>query len=194
MTGFVARQPIVNAEEEVYGYELLYRASEEHDFMKEDPDAATNDVAFKGLLCVDPDTVTGLHPAFINFTEQSLVERLPLTLPASKITVEILEDIKGSEEMAVILRELKDNGYQIALDDFVLDHSTEMFLPFADIIKVDWQNSSTANLERIMKSRRLYDFCLLAEKLESAAEFQEAKSMGFTLFQGYYFGCPQLMK
>ncbi|SFP58568.1 EAL and HDOD domain-containing protein [Salibacterium halotolerans] len=194
MSGFVAVQPIVNADEEIYGYELLYRASEEHDFMKEDPDTATFDVVSKGLLCINPDTVTGPHPAFFNFTEQSLLERLPLSLPASKITVEILEDIKGSDEMVEVLRELKESGYQIALDDFVLDHSNEMFLPFADIIKVDWQNSSSANLERIIESRRLYDFYLLAEKLESAAEFQKAKSMGFTLFQGYYFGCPQLMK
>ncbi|MFD2706403.1 EAL and HDOD domain-containing protein [Salibacterium lacus] len=194
MTGFVARQPIVTADEEIYGYELLYRASAEHDFFKEDPDTATSDVALKSLSCIEPDTVTGRHTAFINFTENSLLERLPHTLPASKITVEILENIKGSDEMVRILNELKHSGYQIALDDFVLDSTNEVFLSFADIIKVDWQHSSAANMERILEVQRHYDFILLAEKLESAAEFKEAESIGCSLFQGYYFGCPQLME
>ncbi|MGY4690594.1 EAL and HDOD domain-containing protein [Salibacterium sp. K-3] len=193
MTCSMARQPIVTSDQAIYGYELLYRGSPGEDFLKENPDQATSSVAFQSFLDIGLDTVTDRHTAFINFTENSLLQRVPLLLPASKITVEILEDIKGSDEMIEAVRELKNKGYRIALDDFLLNSSNTKFLPYADIVKVDWRKSSTADIQRITEAWRQHDFRLLAEKVETAGEFEDAKSMGFSLFQGYYFGCPLLI-
>ncbi|MFZ4453344.1 EAL and HDOD domain-containing protein [Salibacterium aidingense] len=190
MTTSVARQPIVRANGKIFGYELLYRKTPFQNFLLDDPDQATSDVAFNSFLDVGLDIITDYNSAFINFTRNSLLQRVPLLLPAEKVIVEILEDIEGSPEMVDIVKELKEKGYRIALDDFVLSRENAALLPHADIVKVDWRQSTSADIQKIIEARRGLNFELLAEKLETPVEFKQAASMGFTLFQGYYFGRP----
>ncbi|MDQ0300783.1 EAL and modified HD-GYP domain-containing signal transduction protein [Salibacterium salarium] len=194
MTVSVARQPIVTAEKKIIGYELLYREDSCKSFRAKNPDQATSDVIFKSFLDIGLDTITDNNTAFINFTKNSLIQRVPLLLPASKMMVEILEDIEVSPEILHILQELKEKDYQIALDDFILTEKSDSFLPFADIVKIDWQDSDVTNIKNVVQASKVYSFTLLAEKLETKSEFEKAKSMGFTLFQGYYFGHPLIVK
>ncbi|RSL31659.1 EAL domain-containing protein [Salibacterium salarium] len=194
MTVSVARQPIVTVENKIIGYELLYREDSFESFRAKNPDQATSDVIFKSFLDIGLDTITDNNTAFINFTRNSLIQRVPLLLPAAKMMVEILEDIEVCPEMLHIVQELKDKGYQIALDDFILSEKNDAFLPFADIVKVDWRESNKTNIQRVVDASKVYSFQLLAEKLETKSQFEEAKAMGFTLFQGYYFGHPIVVK
>ncbi|MEG0090357.1 MAG: HDOD domain-containing protein, partial [Oscillospiraceae bacterium] len=88
---------------------------------------------------------------------------------------------------------LKKKGYTIALDDYVGDACFDKLLPLADIIKVDFQLITESERREIPLRLKGTGVQLLAEKVESHQEFQNAVSYGYTLFQGYFFSRPKTL-
>ena len=145
-TVFVARQPIFGRDQNVFAYELLFRSGAENAYDATDPDASTLDVITNSLLDIGLDELTGRKRAFINFTRNLLLEDVMELLPKDLVTVEILEDIEPDQEVMAACRRLKDEGYLLALDDFVLADSGSAFLDLADIVKADQQGRIAAFL------------------------------------------------
>ena len=189
-TVFVARQPIFGRDQNVFGYELLFRSGAENAYDATDPDASTLDVITNSLLDIGLDELTGHKRAFINFTRNLLLEDVMELLPKDLVTVEILEDIEPDEEVLAACRRLKDEGYVLALDDFVLADSGSAFLDLADIVKVDFVGTTAEERQSIAEDLTRRGIRMLAEKVETAEEFQEALSGGYDYFQGYFFSRP----
>ncbi|WP_246041754.1 EAL and HDOD domain-containing protein [Robertmurraya kyonggiensis] len=196
MEVFVAKQPIFNREQEVYAYELLYRSSTENSFPDIDGDQATADVIINSYLNIGIEELSNGKPCFINFTEKLLQLRLPTFFTPREIVVEILESIEPSEELVCICRELKQLGYQVALDDVVLNeenpYSYQLF-QCADMIKVDFLSTPKKIRKRIEKIAKENSIKLVAEKLETKEAFAEAKRIGYDYFQGYYLAQPTIV-
>ncbi|RLQ95233.1 EAL and HDOD domain-containing protein [Falsibacillus albus] len=195
MEVFVARQPIFNENEETLAYELLYRSNHLNEFPKIDGDQATADVIINSFLNIGIDSLSNGKPCFINFTENLLMLKVPTYFRPREIVVEILESVIPSKELILICQELKSLGYKIALDDFMIDHQQPEphqleLMKLADIIKVDFLNTSKEKRGNIEVLAKLFGIDLLAEKVETRDEFQEAKSKGYVLFQGYFFSKP----
>jgi EAL and modified HD-GYP domain-containing signal transduction protein len=76
------------------------------------------------------------------------------------------------------------------LDDFVLTDATRPLLDLADIIKLDMleQPPTRKQIEHYLAR----GITLLAEKVETKKEFNQARAMGFTLFQGYFYAHPEI--
>ncbi|MFE8695858.1 EAL and HDOD domain-containing protein [Cytobacillus sp. FJAT-53684] len=197
MEVFVARQPIFNVKEEVFGYELLYRSNQkENAFPEIDGDQATTELIINSFLNIGIDKLSSGKPCFINFTENLLKLRLPTYFRPREIVVEILETVEPSPELIEICKELKVLGYQIALDDFVLNELnpyTYDLLKYADIIKVDFLNTPIEMREKIEAIVRSLALELVAEKVETREGFEEAKRRGYHYFQGYFFAKPMIM-
>jgi len=189
---FIARQAIFDRSEHVYGYELLFRSGLENRFTGDDPDAAALDVV-DNFLNASTRTLTAGRKAFINCTRQFLVKEYATLLPKEQAVIEILETVEPDAEVLAACRKLKDLGYAIALDDFVFAERFQPFIDLADIIKIDFQlSASNERQEAVAKLARL-DLQLLAEKVETRAEFAEARSTGYGYFQGYFFCKPQIV-
>lgn len=193
-TIFVARQPIFDSEQNIWGYELLFRRNFEENFANvADPDNASLQVSSCGFLCSTKDIDANLK-IFINFTENLLLDRIPHALPSSTTVVEILEDLQITEQVKKSLIELKGEGFTLALDDFIGDESYREILDYVDIVKVDCLGR---NIDEVLSiKKRFQDFaCLfLAEKVESEAMYLSLRDAGFELFQGYYFARPQTLQ
>jgi EAL and modified HD-GYP domain-containing signal transduction protein len=114
--------------------------------------------------------------------------------PAAKIMVEILEDVHPTEEVLASCKELVAKGYKLALDDFVFSEEWLPFIKLATVIKIDFMLSSMEEIEEIVALVQPYKCKLLAEKIETYAEFQQALDMGFVYFQGYFFAKPEVLK
>ena len=140
------------------------------------------------MLAFGLDTLTQGKPAFINVTRRLLLEGIPGALPPTRVVIELLEDVEADEEVVAACRELRRAGYAIALDDFVLNERTAGLLPLADFVKVDCLASAPAIKQRL--SSPSHQAALLAEKIQTVAQFEEATSLGFTYFQGFFFGKP----
>jgi EAL and modified HD-GYP domain-containing signal transduction protein len=91
-------------------------------------------------------------------------------------------------------RELKEKGYVIALDDFVLHDYRRTLLDVADIIKVDFLNTAPEERAHIVQACKGRNIALLAEKVETASHMQEAHEMGYSYFQGYYLERPTVFQ
>lgn len=196
MEVFVARQPIFSANEEVFGYELLYRNNEENVFPNINGDQATADVIINSFLNIGIYELTNGKPCLINFTENLLQLRIPTYFRPSEIIVEILETVEPSNELVEICKELKQLGYKIALDDFVFNDQNPysyQLLKYADIIKVDFIQTPNEMREQIETIAKTLKLKLVAEKVETREAFEEAKSRGYHYFQGYFFAKPTIV-
>jgi c-di-GMP-related signal transduction protein len=190
---YVARQPIMDLRGSVHGYELLFRAGPTMTAFSGDGNAATRTMLDNTVL-FGLEKLTCGRPAFVNCTEEALLGRLVMVLPAEQTVLEILETLKPTSALFEACRDLKKSGFRLALDDFEWTPAWKPFAELADYIKVD--RSKTSFEERMQLLRRLKG-CkaqLLAERVETQAEFEQLRSEGFTLFQGYYFCRPTLVK
>ncbi len=189
---YVARQPILAADESVLGYELLFRDGVVDYFSSPDSDAASRST-LDASLPLGLDVLCDGRLAFINCTRDLLLNDYITLLPPDRVVVEILETVPADEAVIAACRRLKKAGYKIALDDFVPGGPREPLTSLADIIKVDVKQSSLA--QRAAISRQNGERCrLLAEKVETRAEFLATRKAGFTYFQGYFFRRPELMQ
>jgi c-di-GMP-related signal transduction protein len=194
MDVFIARQPIFDVNQKVYAYELLYRSGTENISKFKSGDSATSNVVINALLLIGPDTLTEGNRAFINFTETLIKDEIPKMFSNEYLVVELLEDIVPDAHLILRVRELKALGYTIALDDYIASYEYDELAELADIIKVDFVDTTLEERAVIAKNFRRRNKVLLAEKVETKEEFQEAKALGFSLFQGYFFSKPSILK
>ncbi|MEH7255458.1 HDOD domain-containing protein [Neobacillus niacini] len=196
MEVFVARQPIFTRKKEIFAYELLYRNSQNNSFPDINGDMATTDVIINSYLNIGINELSDGKPCFINFTEKLLQSGVPTFFKPDEIVVEILETVEIGIELVNICKELKGKGYQIALDDFILNNNNKHFfslIKYIDIIKVDFRNT-TDEIRHVIESVSLkYNIKLLAEKIETIEEFESAVGKGYVYFQGYLFSKPAIV-
>lgn len=190
MSVFVARQPIFDRKKKVYGYELLFRSGLENAYDSSDPDGSTLEVITNSLFVIGMDDLTGGKMGFINFTRKLLTDQVGSLLPKGAITVEILEDIEPDEEVLDALRKLKEAGHMLAMDDFVTQHIDSPMIELADIIKVDFMATAVEERKRIFESLADKNVKMLAEKIETTEDFDQALDCGYSYFQGYFFSKP----
>lgn len=191
---YAARQPILDREKNLFAYELLFRDSLENVFPEIDANEATSKL-IEGQLNIGVEDFTGDKPAFINFTLDTLMKKYPTMIHQDSIVVEILETVQPGKKLLNECKLLKEQGYTIALDDYVHQPVWRHFYPFVDIIKIDFMDTTYEQMEVIKTA--IVDFPqikLLAEKVETLEEFEKAMEMGFCYFQGYFFSKPEVVK
>ena len=195
MEYFLARQPIFDTKKEVYGYELLYRGSIKNIYNSLDPDSATVDVIINTFIQEGILKIVENKKAFINFTKELIEKEFPSLLPKDIVVIEILEDIPPDENFLKIIKNLKNKGYIIAIDDFIFQEHLLLFVELADIIKVDFlELPLNDDRARVVKEFKKYNIKFLAEKVETIEDYNIGKELGYELFQGYFFSKPQLIK
>ncbi|WP_340677915.1 HDOD domain-containing protein [Paraglaciecola sp.] len=195
MSFYAARQPILNRDKTLFAYELLFRQSLENIFPQINDNEATAKLIAGLQFNLGLETLTEGTLAFINFTHDSLLDGYPLLLPKEQIVVEILETAKPGKKLLQACIELKEKGYMLALDDYEHDPMWKHFFPYIDIIKIDYQLSSEEQIQQIVKETKDFPHIkLLAEKIETYAEFNHALEIGCEYFQGYFFSKPEVIK
>ncbi len=193
MEHFIARQPIFDTKGRVYAYELLFRSGLHNYFDCDDQDHAAASVIANSNLLFDLNEMTSGTRAFINCTRRVLTEELMTTLPRNQVVVEVLEDVEPDPELIAACKALKQQGYVLALDDFVYHKNYEPLLELADIIKVDFLLSDVEEQERLAKTMIPRGIKMLAEKVETHEVYEHARQMGYQYFQGYFFAKPVII-
>jgi c-di-GMP-related signal transduction protein len=189
---FVARQPILDRRGQVHGYELLYRKGNETAFSG-DFELASRTVLDDTVL-FGVERFTGGVLAFINCTSETVTEDLVRVLPSGMAVLELLESVEPSPDLITACVKLKSHGFKLALDDFVWAPKFAPLVELADYIKVDFLATPAAERRELLRRLKSKKAVLLAEKVETQEEYQQACLEGFTLFQGYYFCRPELVK
>jgi c-di-GMP-related signal transduction protein len=188
---YLARQPIMDLRGRVHGYELLFRAGPEAAF-RGDGDMATRTM-LDNTVIFGLEKLTGGVPGFVNCTRESLTENMVHVLPAGMTVLEILENIEPTPSVIAACRRLKTEGFRLALDDFTWRPNSDPLVELADYIKVDFLLTGPDERKKLLKRLSGVTVALVAEKIETQEEYQQACREGFTLFQGYYFCRPAML-
>lgn len=196
LTTLLARQAIFNKKGAVCAYELLYRNGDELR-AHIDPtnplagDAATSSVITQLFTNLDINQIIGNKTAYINFTYNHLIEKIPELLPKNRIVIEILETVIIDDALITSLTQLHNLGYKIALDDFMYREEIRPLIELAHIIKVDVLNLSRAQIaEQIAPLKDHFKGKLLAEKIESRSQLELCMGLNFDYFQGFFLNRP----
>lgn len=191
---YVARQPIFDIEQKVYGYELLFRSGLNNYFDSSSQDLATTRVIDNSFLVMGIETITSGRRALINFTSELLKQELPTLFPKDLIGVEILESVRGDDEIIACCKKLKKMGYLLFLDDFVFSADLISLVELADVIKVDFLTTSRQQKQELVKRfGKRYGISFLAERIETFDQLEEAIELGYSYFQGYFFCKPDIV-
>lgn len=186
---FLGRQPIVDANSRLFGYELLFRAGEA-DAFSGDPEQATREVVDHWLMLIPDQNPCS---AFVNCTRAALMEGIVTLLPPESTVLEIPVTIEPDAELIDACVALKQRGYRFALDGFLPQPSHAPFLQFADFIKIDFLASDFQIRREIYAMSAARKAKLIAEKIETEWHMRIALSEGCSLFQGYFFSHPVLI-
>jgi EAL and modified HD-GYP domain-containing signal transduction protein len=189
---FIARQPIFDKRLRVYAYELLFRGGPQNFFQARSH--ASSSVIADSLTLSDLQNLTGHARAFINVDELALRLGAPRLLPPDRIVVEILESVKPTDEIVGICRELRQDGYSLALDDFLGEPALQPLVDLAHYLKVDFTLLDAEGRKRVAEKYLGNGLSLLAEKVETRSDLDEARNLGYCYFQGYFFCKPSMLE
>ncbi len=191
---FVGRQPIFDRNKAVYAYELLFRNGKETSANVIDGNQASTQVMLNALTEFGLDSIVGKNLAFINLTQELLVDELIQMLPCDRVVLEILEDVTVDDALIKAVRELSDQGYIIALDDFIYTEDWRPLVEIADIIKLDVLEMQDSDIEEQVRFLRRFNTRLLAEKVETMEQFTFLKTLDFDYYQGYFLSKPSIIE
>jgi EAL and modified HD-GYP domain-containing signal transduction protein len=189
----VARQPICDRHRHSVGYELLFRAHDREQALVVDDEQATAHVLVTSFADIGVRQLVGSRFAAINVSRRFLLDVNPLPFGPKNIVLELLEDQVVDPRLLARLYELRAAGYTFALDDYRWSPATAPLLEVANMVKLDVLALGQRGTEEELT--RLQDFRgkLVAEKVETEAEFERCLQLGFDLFQGYFFCRPELV-
>ncbi len=191
---FIGRQPILDRNSNILGFELLFRSGHSPEANFPDVAQASIGVIMKTLSEFGLKEIVGeKHQAFFNVNTDILMSDMIELLPKDQVVLELLETIEIDSAVVNRCRELKRMGFRLALDDFVYSPIYEPLFESIDIIKVDLLEVSPESIEDMIIPLKRWPLTLLAEKVEDAYQFDRTQALGFELFQGYYFARPSII-
>ena len=190
---FLGRQPILDRDQRIVAYELLFRTANTSSVIVTDDMQATASVIQYAFSEMGVQTVLGTQLGFINVSADMLLSDMMELLPKAQVVLELLETIIVTDAVVERCRVLKQQGFTLALDDFVFADSHRPLLPLVDIVKVDLLQHDRSQLQVAVNQLKPWPVKLLAEKVDSAEQAAYCHSLGFDLFQGYYFARPSVL-
>lgn len=190
---FLARQPILNREQDLVAYELLFRSAASGPANVTDDLAATASVIAHASE-LGMENVIGASLGYINVDASVLMSDFVQFLPREKVILEILETVEVTDSIVARVGELVQAGYRFALDDVIAESDgMQRLLPLVDVVKIEINDMAFDRLSRLSDRIKTAQKKLLAEKVESVEQFQQCLALGFDYFQGYYFARPVVL-
>ena len=189
----VGRQAIFDRNLEVFAYELLYRDALGKCTVT-DGDQASSTTLLNAFMDIGLDRITGPHKAFVNLTRHFFVNMPPIPFPHDRVVLEVLEDVEVDDALLAGIAGMAAQGFELAMDDYCFQPQLGPILPLVQYIKVEIQPGSLPRLAERMPELRATGAKLLAEKVETAEQFEQLKTLGFDYFQGYFFAHPNLVQ
>ena len=145
MEVFVARQPIFDGEQDVFGYELSFRSGFEAYYQALQSDTSDVDL----LAYVNFGELTAGKKGFVTFPKDLLLMELPILFPCDTTVAVIPGQTEGDEETLARCRDLKDYGYPLAVEGPAPQLLSSPYLEVADLAMVDFADTSAEDRQAV---------------------------------------------
>lgn len=191
---FLGRQPILDRKQNLIAFELLFRLGDVADANVTNHISATANVIVNAYGALGIQEVLGQQRGFINVNAELLMSDVICLLPSNNVVLEIIESVNITDEVVQRCIELKQMGYQLALDDVVeINKEIELLLPIVNVVKIDVLALEKEALVSLVNQLKCWPVLLLAEKVNSSEQAKQGMELGFEMFQGYYFAKPEIL-
>jgi c-di-GMP phosphodiesterase len=190
----LARQPILNVNEEIFAYEFYYR-DEEGKCSFDDPRRATSSVLVNLLNQIGTKSSIGDHLAFINTDGPLLLTDIIRTLPKDKFVFELTENMRHTLQIHDAIRYYHSLGYRFALDNASFSPEYfEKFAPIFECMEFAKFDVNQTDIEQLNLRPNPYGrMKLIAQRIEFLEVFEAYRMLGFHYFQGFYFAKSHLI-
>jgi EAL and modified HD-GYP domain-containing signal transduction protein len=190
---YLGRQPILDRNQALFGYELLFRNA------PVGPANVTNELTATAAVIAHAsqlgmEKTIGDALGFVNVDASVLMTDIFSFLPREKVVLEIVDTMQATPQILTRMQELVGHGFSFALDDVTGDTGkVAELLPMVEYVKMDMRNIPLSTLIKLAPRFRQDKKKLVAEKVETREEFKNCLDLGFDYFQGYYFAKPVIM-
>jgi EAL and modified HD-GYP domain-containing signal transduction protein len=210
---YLGRQPVLDRNQALYGYELLFRTSDAVAAPGQPP-AASSAGAAALAASADPDhpglsataaviahaaqlglaRAIGDAACFLNVDAEALASDIFAFLPRERTVLEIVSGVDPDDGVLTRMRELAGHGFRFALDGIGGDSvRLQRLLPLAGFVKLDLRVTAQAALPGMVRRLHAMEKTVIAEKVETQEECQACLDLGFDYFQGFYFAKPSII-
>ena len=190
---YLGRQPILDRNQNLYGYELLFRnAPVGPAHITTELSATAAVIAHASQLGMEKTIGDAL--GFVNVDADVIMTDIFSFLPREKMVLELCSTVELTPALLARVEELVGQGFRFALVDVDGESETAAaLLPLVEYVKMDMRNTPLSTLMKLAPRFRQQKKKLVAEKVETREEFKNALDLEFDYFQGYYFSRPVIM-
>jgi EAL and modified HD-GYP domain-containing signal transduction protein len=190
---YLARQPVFDKNMNRWAYELLYRdrkLAKNAVFL--DELQATLKVLAGLPLCLDLTDEKKI--LIINFPSKAVIKQIQMIYPSQTTVVQLTGTIDQENELIEAIKKLKEQGYQFSFDNFENNPDHEVLCHFADYITIDFLGKDRDKIKFLSEQckKRFKKSTIIAKKIEDYDDYHLAISLGFKLFQGFFFQQPKI--
>jgi len=190
---YLGRQPILDRQQSLFGYELLFRSAPVGP-ANIDTDLSATAAVIAHAAQLGLERTIGDALGFVNVDAAVLMSDIFVFLPRERVVLEIVETMSATEPVLARIAELAAHGFRFALDDVITDSpDVQKLLPLIDYVKMDVRDMPLSALLKMAPRFKQDNKKLIAEKVETREEFKTCLDLGFDYFQGYYFAKPMVM-
>lgn len=191
---YLARQAIFNQYRQTVGYELLYRDAFGKPPQASDGDMATKKVMDNAVTHFGIENLTGNRRAYVNFTRNLLLDDFIRHADPEKIIVQVMESVRMDETLRNKLRALRQAGYFLVLKNYTGQPNFHPYLGLFDVIRVNFSRTNSLFQREVVRKHGQPGTLFMADRIQREADFDSARNMGYTLFQGFYLEKPENLK
>lgn len=185
METYMVRQPIVNADQKVIAYEVLYQQDETalYNHKGENDSTAANTIEHF-LLEIDSEKFFDGKRAFVTFTPNLLMKNIPRIFSEDKLIIQIEDNSIIHPLAQKIIYRYKKQGYRIAIRGFEFSPRYFGILDVVDIIKLDFSNPDNSSLLNVVNIGKSFNKEIAAYNVDSPEAYDRARELGCNYIQG----------
>jgi EAL and modified HD-GYP domain-containing signal transduction protein len=174
----VARQPVLDADMNLLGFELLV----------DGPAVVVDALSEVGL-----EALTGGHAAWLPMDRDMLLDVGPVPVRSDRVVMQVRSSDGEDGALLDALGQLAERGACIVLDGFVHRPEVEPLLDLAWGVKLDLAECGTDGLRSQVAALAGRELVLIATSVETHEELALCRRLGFTAFQGAFLAEPEVV-
>lgn len=190
---YLGRQPILDSSARLVAYEILYKGSEAA-LSRYSSASIINNVLNK----FGTHTLLGDRRGFVKIDEKFLLHDIIFSIPSKFFIFSILSSVPLSERVVERMEHLYEKGYKLSIDNIEVDENTfakyKSILKYLSFVKVDTKGENLSEIAAFIQSAKEHNIVVVADNIESDAEYKVAKKLGCDWFQGYFFAEPKILE
>lgn len=188
----LARQPILNHEQSVVGYDIVHAVGAVNGWPGADA-GETDRAALDRVLEIGVGQLTGASRAWVTLGSSEADMERALRLPSDRVVLEFRCPTPDAGATIDQLEQLREVGYKLALKDFEYDADLEPLLDIVNYIKLDMATIGARAVARNAFEVGPHHLQLVATGVGTQEDFKLAGAAGANLYQGYFFCQPLLL-